>query len=204
MANEKYLRLITSEHATKPLYMSYVAAFLDMLNAAENCLLSFNEIFNVFKELPDTLDETNPEPGTKLSTVDDQLDKMGALVGVTRALPIVDENIPAVLDNETFQQIIKAKIYADHWDGTIEGLEVIINNTFADLSYELIDGQDMTYTISILNPAASPKDVALLFNGFILPKPSGVKVNYIIFDTALFGWDSDTQFLKGWDEGQWN
>lgn len=204
MANEKYLRLITSEHATKPLYMAYVAAFLDMLNAAENCLLSFNEIFNAFKELPDTVDTSNPEPGSKLSTVEDQLDKLGSLLGLSRALPVVDPDIPTLLDNETFQKIIRSKILADHWDGTNNGLRQIMEIIFPDLSYEVIDNQDMSYTISILNPAATDQEIALLFNGFILPKPSGVLVNYIIFDTALFGWDSDTQFIKGWDEGQWN
>ena len=204
MANEQYLRLITSEHATKPLYMQYVAAFLNMLNAAENCLLSFKDIFNACRELPSAEDPSDPEPGTKESTVDDQLDKMGALIGISRTLPIVDPDIPTVLDNETFQKIIRAKIYANHWDGTIEGLTYIIEQTFPDLSFELIDNQNMSYTISIMNPSADPQEVALLFNGFILPKPSGVLVDYIISDTALFGWDSDTEFLQGWDEGHWN
>ena len=204
MANEKYLRLITSEHATKTLYMRYVAAFLDMLNAAETCLLSFNEIFNAFKELPSAEDPSNPEPGTKESTVDDQLDKLASLIGISRALPIVDEDIPPLLDNETFQMVIRAKILSNHWDGTIEGLNDILTKTFPNLTYEIVDGQDMSYTITILNPMISEKELALLFNGFIIPKPSGVLVNYIITDTPLFGWDSDTSFVKGWDEGQWN
>ena len=41
-------------------------------------------------------------------------------------------------------------------------------------------------------------------NGYILPKPSGVRVDYSIVDSSLFGWDSDTQLIKGWDKANWS
>lgn len=204
MANDKYLNLITSEHATKPKYMAYVEAFLEALEPSLQCLLSFDDIFNAFKDLPSATDPSNPEPGTKESTIDDQLDKLGTLIGLSRALPIVNEDIPTELNNEMFQKVLRAKIFSNHWDGTISGLNDIIEVTFPNLTFELVDGQDMTYTVSILNPQISEEEVALLFNGFILPKPSGVLVNYITLDTALFGWDTETDFVQGWDEGQWN
>ena len=46
--------------------------------------------------------------------------------------------------------------------------------------------------------------VALIMNGFILPKPSGVRVDYNIMEASLFGWDADTAFIKGWDKAIWS
>ena len=70
-------------------------------------------------------------------------------------------------------------------------------------SYNIIDNQDMSVQVIIIDPSASMTMVALLFNGYIVPKPAGVKVNWTIQDKALFGWDTDTAFLKGWEEGIW-
>ena len=61
----------------------------------------------------------------------------------------------------------------------------------------------MSYELTIIYPNADPVVVALLKEGFILPKPSGVRVNYEVIETPYFGWDKDTDFIKGWDQGMW-
>ena len=61
----------------------------------------------------------------------------------------------------------------------------------------------MSYLITLISPTIDDTLVALILNGFILPKPSGVRVNYEVLDNPLFGWDSETGFIKGWDEGKW-
>ena len=201
--NTEYMKLITSEHASATNYRSYVLAFLQMLDATVTNLSSFNTIFNVFKTLPSAEDPDDPEPGTKESTVEDQLDKIGELIGISRTLPIVNDNIPSVLTNEYFQKILKSRILSNHWNGTIEGLGDIIEAIFPDLAYEIVDVQDMSYNINIINPSVTQTDLALLFNGYILPKPAGVGVNYTVMDKQLFGWDLDNNFIKGWDLAQW-
>lgn len=203
MPNEEYLALITSEYADKPLYVAYVKAFLDMLTPTVEMLEQFNIIFNVFKELPSATDPSNPEPGTKESTIDDQLDKIGVLLNASRILPAVIEDVPPVLSNETFQKILRSKILASKWDGTISGLENILSSIYPDLQYEFIDNQDMSYDINIVDPQASDVDVALLLNGYILPKPSGVRVNYAIVVDSVFGWDLNTLSINGWDLSKW-
>ena len=70
--------------------------------------------------------------------------------------------------------------------------------------YQIIDNQDMSYQIIMIDPGADMTKSALLFNGYIIPKPAGVRVNYTLQDKPLFGWDSDTAFIKGWDNGIWN
>lgn len=183
--NKAYLKLITSEYAQKTKYNSYVKTFLDMLSPNVDNYNDFNVLFN--------LD----------SAVGDQLDKLGALVGIGRELPIDDSRVPSVLTDELYRTVIKAKIYKNHWNGTREGLETILRSVFADLPYEIADAQDMSYTVLIINPTISDAYLGLLMNGYILPKPAGVRVNYTVLEGKMFGWDTSNNIIDGWDGGRW-
>ena len=108
-SNVPYLKLITSEHSVQPKYTEYVKTFLDMISP---CV----DIYNDF----DVLFALNYAAG-------DQLDKLGELVGIGRQLPVVDERIPATLDDEAYRLVIKAKIYKNHWDGTRKGIRFPLN-----------------------------------------------------------------------------
>lgn len=185
-SNEKYLRLITSEYADKPNFNAFVEAFLDKISPVVDCLTSFNTIFNL-----------NNATG-------DQLDKWGTLLGVSRELPISDENIPSVLTDDLYRTVLKASILSNMWDGTLEGLVAIVRAMFPNGSFQIVDGQDMSMTIALIDPNADATITALLLNGFIVPKPSGVDTSYTLQEHALFAWDVDTAFLAGWDEGQWS
>lgn len=184
-SNVTYLKLITSEYANMPKYNAYVKTFLDMVSPAVDMLDSFNTIF-------------------KLSTATgDQLDKIGSIIGVGRVLPTDNVNIPPILPDGLYRTVLMSKIYSNQWNGTREGLESILDSVFPGMAYEIVDAQDMTYMVSIINPNSDQTSVALLTEGYILPKPSGVGVNYNIVERPLFGWDSNTQFVKGWDEAEW-
>lgn len=185
-SNVTYIKLITSEHSVQPKYAEYVKTFLDMISPCVDIYNDFDVLF--------ALD----------SATGDQLDKLGELVGIGRQLPVVDERIPATLDDEAYRLVIKAKIYKNHWDGTRKGLQDIFDVFFPDVQYEIIDNQDMSYTVTLIDPEADSLFVGLIMNGYILPKPSGVSVDYNIMDSSLFGWDSDTQFIKGWDKANWS
>lgn len=184
--NSKYLKLITSEYYESENFNKYVKAFLDMASPSVDNLNDFLILFN--------LD----------NAVGDQLDKLGSLVSLTRTLPLNISEIPPVLPDDLFRQVIRARIYSNHWDGTIQGLNQIIEILFPNSAFEVLDNQDMSVNIFMIDSSLSEAVTALLFNGYIIPKPAGVNVNWQIQDSALFGWDSDTAFIKGWDEGIWN
>ena len=69
--NEAYLKLITSEYSTKPLFNAYAAAFLNMLSPDVDMYNSFNGLFNID------------------AAVGDQLDKIGQLLNASRQLPML-------------------------------------------------------------------------------------------------------------------
>lgn len=184
-SNESYLGLITSEYATKDLFYQYVKTFLDEVSPVVDMLMSFDTIFN--------LD----------NAVGDQLDLLGELVGMTRNLPLSVTDIPSTLTDDLFRTVIKARIYSNHWDGTYEGWVAIIQALYPNTSFSVVDNQDMTIDVYIIQTEEDATKLALLLNGYIVPKPAGVLVNYTVQEGALFGYDSDTSFIKGWDEGIW-
>ena len=184
--NKEYLDLITSEYANKEKFYDYVRVFLYMLNATVDNLKNFDSLFNI--EIAQA----------------DQLDKIGQLLNVSRYLPIVNENIDSELDDDTYRKVLKSRILMNHWDGTRKGLENIFKIVFPDVSVDLSDNQDMSYDVRIIDPEFSDSDLALLQNGYILPKSSGVRVNYEILYEPLFGWELDSNYVKGWEKGKWS
>ena len=185
-SNVPYLKLITSEYAKQKKFNEYVEAFLKMISPTVDNLNEFDILFNL---------ET---------AVGDQLDAIGSLLNVSRNLPTDNANVPATLDDDLYRKVLKSAIYKYHWDGTRKGLEEILNIIFPNVPVDFVDNQDMSYTVRVIDPTFSQTDLALLQLGYILPKPSGVKVNYEIQDKPLFGWDTDGMFIQGWDKGNWS
>lgn len=185
-SNVEYIKLITSEYAKQPLFNRYVEEFLKRISPTVDNLNDFDILFNL---------ET---------AIGDQLDAIGELLNVSRNLPTDDENVPATLDDDLYRKVLKSAIYKYHWDGTRKSLEEILNIIFPNVPVDFVDNQDMSYTVRVIDPTFSKTDLALLQLGYILPKPSGVRVNYEIQDKPLFGWNTDTTFIKGWDQGNWS
>lgn len=132
-----YTGKITSEHADKPKYMA-------MVEAVSQCFLDTN---HVAAGLPDDFD---------LDLANDaQLDDVGLWVGISRNIPTPLTNVYfaldtpglgfdqgawkgpfdpdngiTILDNETYRSLIRAKIGANHWDGTLESSKAILDLIF--------------------------------------------------------------------------
>nr|WP_314614272.1 DUF2612 domain-containing protein [uncultured Pseudomonas sp.] len=132
-----YTGKITSEHADKPKYMA-------MVEAVSQCFLDTNQVAS---GLPDDFD-------LDLAT-DAQLDDVGLWVGISRNIPTPLTNVYfaldtpglgfdqgawkgpfdpdngiTILDNETYRSLIRAKIGANHWDGTLESSKAILDLIF--------------------------------------------------------------------------
>ena len=184
-SNESYLNLITSQYADKPKFMAFVEMFLKEVTPINDGYLSYDDLFNIDK------------------AVGDQLDQIGDIIGLERSLPLENEQIPSVLTDDLYRRVLKSRVYFNHWNGTMDGLRYILESLFPGLAYDIIDGQDMSYQVYIINPSITDTEVQLILEGYIIPKPSGVQVKYEVLENALFGWDSDEGFVKGWDEGNW-
>lgn len=210
--SNQYTDLIAGWHTDKPKYLQTV---FETTNP-------FAEMAAVASSLPEAFDLDD--------SVGAQLDAVGARVGIGRRVraPLTgvyfsfddaatgfdlgvwqgrydpDSGV-SMLDNETYRTVIRAKIAANQWDGTNAGAKSVLDIVFSDGSQVLAeDHQDMSMSIGISGVRPTPILTALLTNGYLSVKPAGVRIAYYITTTAdgpLFGFDSDSDAIAGFDAG---
>lgn len=211
----KYTDRITSEHNQQPDFMAVVEALARPMVDLQNLMLGMPGNFDL-----DT-------------AVDAQLDDVGLWVGISRNVPVPltgvyfsfdtagvgfdqgswkgpfdpDTGLTR-LDNETYRLVLRAKIGANHWDGTLESSKAILDSIFGGGTFVFIqDNQDMTMTIGIAGVIPSAVFLALLANGLIPLKPEGVGINLVIVTSVdgapIFGFDMSNDLVAGFDTGAW-
>lgn len=209
-----YTSLITTEHADKPKFMA-------MMGIVAQC---FADQINVMQSIPAAFDLD--------VAVGVQLDAVGAWAGVKRQVntplqvyfsfdksglgfdqgswqgPFDPTSGLVSLDDETYRTLIRAKIAANSWDGTIPSAAAAYAGLFANSgSYIFIqDNQDMTMTVGVSGAIPSALMVALLTGGYLPLRPEGVLARYVIpsiNNTSLFGFDVANQYIGGFDTGSW-
>jgi hypothetical protein len=214
MTLEEYLDLVTSEYREKPNFIQVLSNNLAIPIRVQELMASMISLFDV--EV----------------AIGDQLDIIGKWVGVSRNVKIPIPNVyfswdgvndflgwefgtwqpanaPAsvtVLPDDAYRILLKAKIAANQWDGTTEGAYTIWEAIFTGLNILIQDNQDMSYDLIIVGGTIDSLTAALLVGGYIPLKPEGVKVNnyYVpIDDGPAFGWDVESAYISGWDEGSW-
>ena len=192
MANlQDYLDLITSEHQDKPDYVATVALRVQPYIDMQNLLAGMPALFD--------LDVA----------IGDQLDKTGLWIGLTRFLEIPlsiyfswdtaglgwDQGVWSgsyspghgivALDDPHYRILLKARVVANQWDGTIPGAYTAWNDLFAPEGYQILIqdglpafvpfftwddstlGWDQSEWIQAVNPVVSG-DMTIIF-GLIAP-----------------------------------
>ena len=210
-----YTNLITSEHNKQPDFMAVVSALAQPVVDLQNLLGS----------MPGKFDLDN--------AVGAQLDDVGLWVGISRNVsvplagvyfsfdmagvgfdqgnwkgPFDPDTGLTRLDDDTYRLVIRAKIGANHWDGTLGSSKAILDSIFGGGTFVFIqDDQDMSMTIGIAGNIPSAVFLALLANGIIPLKPEGVGINYTIVTSidgsAIFGFDVQNDLIAGFDVGAW-
>lgn len=212
-----YVRLITSQHVTRPRFITAVKALTAQAVEVQHCLRVVASAFD--------LD----------SAVGVQLDQVGLWVGVSRVLRVGltgvyfsfdedgvgwDEGVwrgqydPETqlvrLHDDQYRILIYARIAANHWDGTIPSAYAIWETLFPGSQIIIQDWQNMSMTVGIAGLPLNAVLRALLTGGYIPLKPEGVRVDYYAVGTApgpLLAFDAESEApdkaLAGWDEGQW-
>jgi len=131
-----------------------------------------------------------------------QLDVIGALVGVGRVLPASASLTPAesILDDVTYRCVLRAKIVRNHSKGNgediLKGLCYLFNVSYSTLD----DNLDMSFSIGV-GKMLSTVEKAILNLIDILPRPSGVLINYrVMFNSLAFFGFTDTRHAMGFGE----
>lgn len=210
-----YTGLITSEHNQRPKFMAVVEALAKPMVALQNLLGAMPDKFDIDQAVGVQLDDVGRWVGisrrvaTPLTGVYFSFDTPG--VGFDQGNwkgPFDPDTGLTLLDDDTYRLVLRAKIGANHWDGTLESSAAILNSIFNGGTYVFIqDNQDMSMTIGVAGKVPSAVFLALLEGGYIPLKPEGVRINYVIVTSAdgapIFGFDMDNNLVAGFDVGAW-
>lgn len=109
---------------------------------------------------------------------------LGWNVGSWKGPFIPTEGI-SVLDDDTYRAVIKAKIGANYWDGSMQGLQQIGSTDLQSVGVQsfVLDNLDMSVTIYILG-APTAVLIEMIKRGLTPPKSAGVRVAGYILASA--------------------
>lgn len=181
------MSLPTPEYQNSPNFLAFLKLFLQKLDDITAFVDSIDEAFDIDY------------------AVGVQLDTIGQIVGVSRYLNFQPSyGMSPILGDEDYRVLLKAQIGQNQWDGTQDGLNPLWAALFPGSVIAIHDNHYMDMDVFIDFPNASSIFIDLIQNGFIVPKPAGVKQRiYIGPPFPLFGFDYDDPYVNGFDKGNW-
>lgn len=215
MTIDEYISLITNEHITAPKYIAMITAGVSPLKKIQDLISSLPQQFDIDSAVGVQLDAVGEWIGRSRRVAVplvgvyftwDDIDSTGWDSGTWKSDFDPDSGL-TLLPDDAYRTLLKAKIAANNWDGSIPGAYAIWQQAFGNLSQIVIqDNQDMGFIIAIFGLPLDAVTFALLTGGYIPLKPEGVRIaNYSVApdNGAIFAWDIENDLLKGWDESSW-
>jgi len=161
-----YTGLLTSEHRGQPKLTALLTAFIEPFVAQQIVLNAMPQQYD--------LD----------SAVGVQLDAVGLWIGASRFVPDVPYTGGTLtkLNDYYYRILLKGKIFANHWDGTIPGAYNFWYQLLGKplgLTILIKDNDDMTMNVTLVNCSDVIVE-GLFLAGLLFVKPMGVKVIYVV------------------------
>ncbi len=212
---DDYTALITSEHSDKPLFVGMVGMLAAPLVDLMNVLGGMPALFDLDDAVGDQLDIVGEWVGlsrqvsTPLTGIYFSFDVggLGFDQGVWKG-PFDPDTGLVSLDNDTYRMTLRAKIAANHWDGTPGAAADILDSLApAGTLVFLEDHCDMSITIGVAGKQPSALYLALLKNGLLSLKSEAIRVNYAVTSVdgaPIFGFDMTNEYVAGFDAGAWS
>ncbi len=180
-----YLGYPTSEYITKPNFMAMLQLLLTPFNDAAYLACNMYSYLSID------------------NAVGVQLDLLGELIGQSRTINFNPTNGSSpTLNDGDYQVLLKATIIKNMWNGTIPSLYASWATLFPGGIIVIQDNQDMSMNV-ILSGNFTSNIHDLIINGYIVPRPEGVLVNYSLGTLPVFGFDLGNAYIQGWDQGYW-
>lgn len=212
---QSYLNLLPAQHRQRPRYTAFMRALLNPLRELDETLETLRRSFDL-------------DAAQGLS-----LDAVGERVGISRRLALPVENVWFSLDTEglgldegwwqdrwnpeagmttlpddMYRLLIRAKIAANAWDGTVEDAYAVWKIVFEGTGILLLieEDQRMAMVIGLAGIHANRLLLQSLAQGCLGLKPEGVRLSYYIVSSdegPIFALDAASDTLAGLDEGRW-
>lgn len=213
---DQYLDLVTSEHNQRPKFMAWLAVLLQ----------AFVDDVSVLLSLPSSFDLDY--------AVGAQLDATGEWIGLSRFVPAPLPNVFFSFDTEHlgwdeavwrtkydpieglvrlpdqhYRLALRAKVIANHWDGTIPGAYAAYEQLLQGLACHIgiQDNENMSITVALFGTTPDALMQSIFVHGLLDLRPSAVRVdNYLlpsIDNSPYFGFDIENGSIAGWETGTW-
>ncbi|WP_186086053.1 DUF2612 domain-containing protein [Burkholderia gladioli] len=212
---DDYTALITSEHRRVPRFMAMAEMLGSPLVDLMNVLGGMPAQFDLDSAVGDQLDIVGEWIGLKRQVSTPligiyfafDLDGLGFDQGVWKG-PFDPDTGLVSLDDDTYRMTLRAKIAANHWDGT-PGAAADILDMLAPPGARVFleDPCDMSITIGIAGKQPPALYLALLKNGLLSLKSEAIRVNYAVTSVdgaPIFGFDMNNEYVAGFDAGAWS
>lgn len=211
---EKYLDLIPNWNREKPKFSGTISALVEPLAGSQAFVTHLPIDFDLDVAIGSQLDVVGEWVGrTRFVSIPIEnvwfsfdLEGIGFDQGAWKGPYDLDANMSR-LDDDHYRILLRAKIAANQWDGTLPGAKAVLDPVFGDGTHVFIqDHMDMPMTVGVSGKIPSAVTLALLAGGYIPLKPSGVRVNYLVVsedETAMFGFDVQSELIDGFDHGSW-
>lgn len=213
---QTYLDLITSQHKHKPKFTATVSATAEFYAYLQSVLASMVEKFDVDVAVGEQLDIIGKWVGAsrfiRSPLVGIYFEWGSASVGWSSGIWQGDFSPTSgltSLPDDIYRTLIKAKIAANAWDGTIPRAYEIWETLFPNNTVIIQDNQNMTIILAVVGAPLDALTQALLTGGYIPLKPEGVGVQFYavpVDENPLFVWgNSGVPGLEtaGWGNGSW-
>lgn len=213
-----YQELVTSQFRYKSKFFATLSAAFTPLVQDINSLLDLQSKFDLDTAVGEQLDMIGEWVGfprvigTTLAGFYFSFDVSGVGIdeGVWRG-PFDTDEVSVSLDDTTYRTMLRARIGANHWDGSMEDLQVILDGIFAGTGTEVfaLDYQDMSMEFVLAGDLPSVTLQSLLARGYFPLKPATVRVRgYTVTSdpgSPVFAFDSDpgSTYMGGLDSGAW-
>lgn len=210
-----YIAMVPHQHRNKPKYIAWLSALLQPFVDRQALMASVPALFDidsptcagVWQDMVGEWVGASRDLSIPLTGVYFAWDTDGVGWDQGTWYQVGDSTTElTVLPDDAYMTLIRARIAANHWDGTIPGAYLIWATLFGPNQILIQDNQDMSMTIIWLGQTDAVT-LALLTGGYLDLRPAGVQIRgYFkpsVPDEPIFGWDADSDLIKGWDEGAW-
>lgn len=213
---DDYLGLITPYHRDKPKFAGTLAALLEPFAKVQGLLVGIPLAFDLDTAVGAQLDVVGEWVGRSRFILTPLSDLFFSFDDPPRGFdrgswkgPYDSESEITRLDDETYRLLLRAKIAANQWDGTVPGAQAALADLFPESTGTYLyieDRGDMSMVFGLAGKVPPLLTLALFSAGYIPLKPHGVKTDYLVTsvdEAPVFGFDVQNQYIGGFDTGGW-
>lgn len=215
MTLTEYLNLLPSASRSQPNFVALLSAALDGLVDAQDTVASMPGEFDIDTAVGAQLDAVGVRVGVSrrlLVPVTDvyfSLDAAG--LGLDEGVllgPFDDGTALTLLDDETYRLVLKLKVRANNWNGSLAEAQSMLAAIADDGTHIFMqDRFDMSVYLGVSGIVPSKLFVSLLKQMKDWVRPAAVEIAGVMVTSvsgaSVFGLDVDNNYIRGLDSGAW-